>query len=89
MDRKPILCRGCPTKGRAQPEGDKTPPGFLGSYTLSRGPNAFYDPVTGDLDPRYQVHMDRLRTLRDEVSYIVERAGTLRGQVRVELERLR
>jgi len=56
---------------------------------LSQGPEAFYDPVTGDLGSRYQVYMDKLRTLRDEVSFIVDRAGTLHGQVLAELEKLR
>ncbi len=56
---------------------------------LSQGPEAFYDPVTGDLRSRYQVHMDQLRTLRDEVSFIVDRADTLHLCVLAELERLR
>ena len=56
---------------------------------LSQGPEAFYDPVTGDLGSRYQVHMDQLRTLRDEVSFIVDRADTLHVRVLAELERLR
>jgi len=56
---------------------------------LSRGPDAFYDPSSGDLDSRFEVHMDQLRTLRDEVSFIVARADTLRSQVRASLEELR
>ena len=56
---------------------------------LSRGPDAFYDPGTGELDPKYGVHMDQLRTLRNEVSFIVARADTLRGRVLAELERIR
>jgi hypothetical protein len=58
-------------------------------HLLSRGPEAFYDPVTGELDSRYQVHMDQLRTLREEVSFIVERADSLTLRVGAELERLR
>jgi hypothetical protein len=56
---------------------------------LSRGPDAFYDPSTGNLDSRFEVHMDQLRTLRDEVSFIVARADTLRSRVRASLEEIR
>lgn len=56
---------------------------------LSRGPDAFYDPLTGNLEPRFEVHMDQLRTLRDEVSFIVARADTLRKQIRASLEGIR
>lgn len=56
---------------------------------LSRGPEAFYDPGTGELDSRFQVHMDQLRALRDEVSYIVQEAASLQNRVRIELESVR
>lgn len=56
---------------------------------LSRGPDAFYDPVTGNLEPRFEVHMDQLRTLREEVSFIVARADTLRARIRASLEEIR
>jgi hypothetical protein len=53
---------------------------------LSQGPDAFYDPVTGNLEPRFEVHVDQLRTLWDEVSFIVARADTLRTRIRASLE---
>jgi hypothetical protein len=56
---------------------------------LSLGPDAFYDPLTGELEPRFQVHMDQLRTLRDEITYVVERADTLHRRVLTELEEIR
>ena len=56
---------------------------------LSRGPDAFYDPVSSELEPRFQVHMDQLRTLRDEVAFIVERADSLHGLLIAELENIR
>jgi len=56
---------------------------------LSRGPGAFYDPLTNELEPRFEVHMDQLRTLRDEVTFIVERADSLHRLVLAELEIIR
>jgi hypothetical protein len=44
---------------------------------LSRGAEAFYHPETGQLDPVFEVHMDQLRTLRDETVFILARADSL------------
>lgn len=55
---------------------------------LSLGPEAFYDPSSGELDPVFQVHMDQLRTLHEEAVVIVDRADALVGVVRAEAERL-
>ncbi|MGW8265089.1 MAG: hypothetical protein ACWGSQ_01910 [Longimicrobiales bacterium] len=56
---------------------------------LSLGAQAFYDPHSGELDPIFEVHMDQLRTLRDEATHIIARADTLGEKVRAEGERLR
>jgi hypothetical protein len=56
---------------------------------LSRGPGVFYDSLTGDLDPSYRVHMDQLRTIADEVKYLLVRADTLVKSVQGELEEIR
>jgi hypothetical protein len=56
---------------------------------LSRGGEAFYDPVSEELEPSFQVHMDQLRTLRDEASLIIFRADSLVQVVRAEVELLR
>ena len=56
---------------------------------LSLGPEAFYDPGTGRMDPLFVVHMDLLRTLRDEVAFSVERSRALIQAIQEELERLR
>jgi len=56
---------------------------------LSLGAQAFYDPHSSELDPIFEVHMDQLRTLRDEAAQIIARADTLGEVVRAEGERLR
>jgi len=56
---------------------------------LSYGPTIFYDAALGDLTPKYQVHMDLLRTIRDEVAVVVERAGSIRERVLAEREAMR
>jgi hypothetical protein len=56
---------------------------------LSQGAEAFYDPLSGTLDPTFEVHMDQLRTLRFEADQILERAESLEAVVRAEAERLR
>ena len=56
---------------------------------LSRGASAFYDASGEEIDPRFAVHMDLLRTLRDEVGFVVERAGSLRQWVLTEREKMR
>ncbi len=56
---------------------------------LSRGGEAFYDPVSEELEPSFQVHMDQLRTLRDEASLIILRADSLVQVVRAEAELFR
>jgi len=56
---------------------------------LSRGAEAFYDPLSGELDPIFEVHMDQLRTLQFEAGEIIPRADSLVGIVRAEAEKLR
>ena len=56
---------------------------------LSQGPSVFYDPSDGELAPEYEVHMDLLRTIRDEVAVVVERAGSIRERVMAEREAMR
>ena len=56
---------------------------------LSLGPEAFYDPATGRMDPLFVVHMDLLSTLRDEVAHSIERSENLVRLIQEELERLR
>lgn len=55
---------------------------------LSSGPEAFYDPSSGELSPAFRVHMDQLRTLQGEASAIVARADSLVEMVRRERENL-
>jgi hypothetical protein len=56
---------------------------------LSRGGVAFYDSRTGELEPRFMVHMDQFRILRDDASAILVRADSLAPWVKEEIERLR
>jgi hypothetical protein len=56
---------------------------------LSGGPAAFYDPETDDLAPRFGVHVEQLRTLRDEIQVLVVRADSLHGRVLADLDRMR
>jgi hypothetical protein len=56
---------------------------------LSEGPEAFYDPLSGELDPVFEVHMDQLRTLHQEAVEILRRAEDLVATVRAEAEELR
>jgi len=56
---------------------------------LSLGSEAFYDPLSGEMDPVFVVHMDQLRTLHVEAAQIIERAEQLVDTVRQEGERLR
>ncbi len=56
---------------------------------LSRGAEAFYDPVRGEMGPSFVVHMELLRALRDEIAFVVTRSEILLERVRGELERLR
>jgi hypothetical protein len=56
---------------------------------LPRGPEAFYDPDTGVLDPVFQVHMDQLRTLLGEAAFVLERADALLEAIRLEADRFR
>jgi len=56
---------------------------------LSLGPSAFYDPSGETIEPRFEVHMDMLRTLRDEVAVVVDRADEIRQQVLAERENMR
>lgn len=55
---------------------------------LSIGAEAFYDPLSGRLDPVFEVHMDQLRTLHHEAEQIIHRAEALVQVVRAEAERL-
>jgi hypothetical protein len=55
---------------------------------LPLGAEAFYDPVSGELDPVFAVHVDNLRTLHTEAAQIIERADLLVDIVRQEGERL-
>jgi hypothetical protein len=56
---------------------------------LSSGPDGSYDPETHELEARFQVHMDQLRTLRDEVAFIVARADFLHREVLTAVENIR
>ena len=55
---------------------------------LSVGAEAFYDPLTGGIEPVFEVHMDQLRTLHYEADQIIDRAETLMQVVRAEAERI-
>lgn len=56
---------------------------------IPRGGEAFYDPVTGELDPIFEVHMGQLETLLDEARVLVVRADSLGNAVRQEADRIR
>ena len=56
---------------------------------LSSGSEAFYDPVTGELEAQYRVHMDQFRILRSEAAAALERAAAIAPQVQEEIGRLR
>lgn len=56
---------------------------------LSQGPEAFYHPRTDEMDPRFRVHMDQLRILRDEAVAIIDQVDLLVPRVQQEVERLR
>jgi hypothetical protein len=55
---------------------------------LSIGAEAFYDPLSGELDPVFEVHMDQLRTLHHEAEQVINRAEALVQVVQAEAERL-
>jgi hypothetical protein len=56
---------------------------------LSRGGGAFYDPQSGELEPRFMVHMDQFRILRDDALAVLVRADSLAPRVKEEIVRLR
>jgi hypothetical protein len=56
---------------------------------LPRGGDAFYDAVTGELDPIFEVHMGQLETLLAEARVLIVRADSLRNAVRQEADRIR